>query len=165
MKAAISEVRFAYSPQPCCLLAFRGFLLTCFPTGTLHHRPDGTLYGRGDGTVILKAVFRVCKMYSSETGEWYSSTHLHSYCSLGQTSTADTSVHQQLSVRQRSISWEARTRITQFRQIAPPCAAWPREDPSLSYRSLLHLLNGSEPQLSTCVLRTPRIHEAKMLSW
>lgn len=68
MKAAISEVGFAYSPQPCCLSASPGLLLTCFPTGTLHHRADGTSYGRGDGTVILKAVFCVCKMYSSETG-------------------------------------------------------------------------------------------------
>lgn len=117
MKAAISKAKAVYSPI--CAASW-SLLDSCspeLPQVSCTHRTNGTSYGKGDGADLTFGCLQ-CLLYF--TGGF--TLALRELTAPGRK--ADISAYQQLSVGGPSISWEARTRRTQFRQLAPPWWCW-----------------------------------------
>lgn len=144
MKEALSEVKTAHSPAfpqgPC--------------TSGLWHLVWGN-YG------YLQCFAKCVQEKQGNPIPLLEESHLNSCSALWQTSKADISAYQQLSVRGQSISFEACTCLTQFRQIAPSWCCLTQGWSVFLLQLLFHLLNGSEPQLFNVCLGDPQDSRSK----
>lgn len=157
MKAALSEVKAVYSTNSAASWSLLDSCSPALPQLSCTHRTNGTSCGKGDGADLTFSCLQ-CLLFLLED------SHLHSESSLHQAG-------KWTFLPTNNLVWEGHPFHEKHAHIEHnldnllhPGDAGSRGDPSFSYSILSHLWNGLEPQLSMCGLRTPRIHEGKMLS-